>query len=201
MSNSNSNTESTVTTNNIPDEPIKKRKHNSPEESHPPKQSNTQDTPPYNMAELKLMEDRLHTSLTSSLTTSLMQNLREELKEIVNDSIKGAVDTLNRAASKLEDCSTSIQKHDEEIKGLKEKNDQLMQKVTVLETEQGLLKSKLFAIESKTLECCLIFRGISDSDWEKEPVTKQKLYKELSHTVDGETESERMSGASSMIIK
>ena len=126
VSNSNSNTESAVTTNNIPDEPIKKRKHNSPEESHPLKRSNTQDTPPYNMAELKLMEDRLHTSLTLSLTTSLTQNLREELKEIVNDSIKGAVDTLNRAASKLEDCSTSIQKHDEEIKGLKEKNDQLM---------------------------------------------------------------------------
>ena len=169
----------TVTTDSAQDETIKKRKHNSAEEVHPPKRSNMQDTPPYSVAELKQMEDRLHTSLTSSLTMSLTQNLQEELKGIVNDSIKGAVDTLNRAASKLDDCSVSIQKHDDEIRGLKEKNDQLMHKVTVLETEQGLLKSKLNAIERETLECCLIFKGIPDSDWEKEPVTKQKLYREL----------------------
>ena len=74
-------------------------------------------------------------------------------------------------------------------------------KVTVLETEQGLLKSKLSAIERKTLECCLIFKGIPDSDWEKESVTMQKLYRELSCTVDGETETEHLSGAKNMLIK
>ena len=190
-----------VTTDNTQDETTKKRKHASPEETQPPKRSNTQETPPYSMAELKQMEERLHTSLTSSLTTSLTQNLREELNGIVNDSIKGAVDMLNRAASRLDDCSVSIQKHDNEIKGLREKNDQLMQKVTVLETKQGLLKSKLNAIERKTLECCLVFKGIPDSDWEKEPVTKQKLYQELSRMVDGETEKDCITGATSMIIK
>ena len=116
----------TVTTNNTQEDSIKKRKHTSPEESNPPKRSNTQNTPPYNMAELKQMEDQLHTSLTTSLTSSLTQNLREELKEIINDSIKSAVDTLNRAASKLDDCSTSIQKHDDEIRGLKETNNRLL---------------------------------------------------------------------------
>ena len=128
--------------------------------------------------------------MTTSLTTSLTTNLREELKDIVSDSIKGAVDTLNRAASRFEDCSGSIQKHDNEIKGLKEENDKLLQKVTVLETEQGLLKSKLSAIERKTLESCLVFKGIPDSDWEKGSVTTQKLYRELSKTADGETEAE-----------
>ena len=119
------------------------------------------------MSELKQMEERLHTSLTTSLTTSITSNLKEELKGIISESIQGAVDTLNRAASKFEECSVTLNKHDEEIKGLKEENDKLLQKVTVLETEQDLLKSKLCAIERKTLECCLIFKGINDTDWER----------------------------------
>ena len=147
------------------------------------------------------MEERLHTSLTSSLTTSLTSNLKEELKGIASESIKGAVDTLNRAASRFEDCSEAPQKHDEEIKGLKEENDKLLRKVTMLETEHGLLKSKLSAIEWKTLECCLVFKGIPDTDWEKETVTVQKLHRELSRTVEGETETEHLSGAKNMLIK
>ena len=71
----------------------------------------------------------------------------------------------------------------------------------MLETEHGLLKSKLSAIEGKTLECCLVFKGIPDTDWEKETATIQKLYRELSRTVDGETEAERISGAKNMLIK
>ena len=132
---------------------------------------------------------------------SLMTNFKEELKGIVSESIKGAVHTLNRAASRFEDCSGALQKHDEEIKGLKEENDKLLQNVTVLETEHGLLKSKLSAIERKTLECCLIFKGIPDSDWEKESVTMQKLYRESSRTVDGGMETECLSGAKNMLIK
>ena len=179
-----------VMTHNSAEDSTKKRKNTSPEETQPTKRTNTQDSPIYSMAELKQMEERLHASLTSSLTTSLTTNLREELKDIVSDSIKGAVDTLNRAASRFDDCSGAIQKHDDEIKGLKEENDKLLQKVTVLETEQGLLKSKLNAIERKMLESCLVFKGIPDSDWEKESVTTQKLYMELSKIVDGETEAE-----------
>ena len=71
----------------------------------------------------------------------------------------------------------------------------------MLETEHGLLKSKLSAIECKTLECCLVFKGIPDTDLEKETVTIQKLYWELSRTVDGETEAECISGAKNMLIK
>ena len=119
------------------------------------------------------MEERLHTSLTNSLTTSLTSNLKEGLKAIVSESIKGAVDTIKRATLRFEDCTGALQKHDEEIKGLKEENDKLLQKVTVLETEHGLLKSKLSTIECKTLKCCLVFKGIPDIDWEKETVTIQ----------------------------
>ena len=190
-----------VTTNSTADDSNKKRKNTSPDEVQPTKRTNIQDSPICSMTELKQTEERLHTSLTTSLTMSLTSNLKEELKGIVSESIKGAVDTLNRAASRFEDCSGALQKHDEEIKGLKEENDKLLQKVTVLETEHGLLKSKLSAIERKTLECCLVFKGIPDTDLEKETVTIQKLYWELSRTVDGETEAERISGAKNMLIK
>ena len=190
-----------VTTDSTTDNGNNKRKNTSPEEGQPTKRTNTQDSPICSMTDMKQMEERLHTSLTNSLMTSLTSSLREELKGIVSDSIKGAVDTLNRTASRFDDCSGALQKHDEEIKGLKEENDKLLQKVTVLETEQGLLKSKLSAIERKTLECCLIFKGIPDTDWEKESLTLQKLYKELSRIVDGETEAERLSGAKNMLVK
>ena len=190
-----------VTTNSTADDSNKKRKNTSPDEVQPTKRTNIQDSPICSMTELKQMEERLHTSLTTSLTMSLTSNLKEELKGIVSESIKGAVDTLNRATSRFEDCSGALQKHDEEIKGLKEENDKLLQKVTVLETEHGLLKSKLSAIERKTLECCLVFKGIPDTDWEKETVTIQKLYQELSRTVHGETEAECISGAKYMLIK
>ena len=190
-----------VMTNSTADDSNKKQKNTLPDEVQPSKRTNIQDSPICSMTELKQMEERLHTSLTTSLTMSLTSNLKEELKGIVSESIKGAVDTLNRAASRFEDCSGALQKHDEEIKGLKEENDKLLQKVTVLETEHGLLKSKLSAIEHKTLKCCLVFKGIPDTDWEKEMVTIQKLYRELSRTVDGETEAERISGAKNMLIK
>ena len=39
------------------------------------------------------------------------------------------------------------------------------------------------------------------TDWEKETVTIQKLYQELSRTVDGETEAECISGAKNILIK
>ena len=136
-----------VTTNSTADDSNKKQKNTLPDEVQPTKRTNIQDSPICSMTELKQMEERLHTSLTTSLTMSLTSNLKEELKGIVSESIKGAVDTLNRAASRFEDCSGALQKHDEEIKGLKEENDKLLQKVTVLETEHGLLKSKLSAIE------------------------------------------------------
>ena len=70
----------------------------------------------------------------------------------------------------------------------------------VLETEQGLLKSKLNAIERKSLECCLIFKGIPDTDWEKESATLQKLYQELSRLVEGEPEAEHLAGAKNMLV-
>ena len=106
-----------VTTNNTAEDSTKKPKNTSPEEVQPTKRTNTQVSPTYSMSDLKQMEERLHTSLTTSLTMSLMTNLKEELKGIVSESIKGAVDTLNRAASRFEDCSGALQKHDEEIKG------------------------------------------------------------------------------------
>ena len=190
-----------VTTNSTADDTNKKWKNTSPEEVQPTKRTNTQGSPVCSMTELKQMEERLHTSLTTSFMTSLTSNLKEELKGIVSESIKGAVDMLNRAASRFEDCSGALQKHDNEIKGLKEENDKLLQKVTMLETEHGLLKSKLSAIERKTLECCLVFKGIPDTDWEKETITIQKLYRELSRTVDGETKAECISGAKNMLIK
>ena len=190
-----------VMTNSTADDSSKKRKNTSPDEVQPTKRTYAKDSPICSMTELKQMEERLHTSLTTSLTMSLTSNLKEELKGIVSESIKGAVDTLNRAASRFEDYSGALQKHDDEIKGLKEENDKLLQKVTVLETEHGLLKSKLSAIECKTLECCLVFKGIPDTDWEKETVTIQKLYWELSRTADGETEAECMSRAKNMLIK
>ena len=46
-----------------------------------------------------------------------------------------------------------------------------------------------------------LFKGIPDSDWEKESMTKQKLYQEISRIVDGESENERLSGVMNMIIK
>ena len=110
-----------VTTNSTADDSNKKRKNTSPDEVQPTKRTNIQDSSIYSMTELKQMEERLHTSLTTCLTKSLTSNLKEELKGIVSESIKRVVDTLNRAASRFEDCSGALQKHDEEIKGLKKR--------------------------------------------------------------------------------
>ena len=150
--------EHNVMTNSALDDSNKKRKNTSPEEAQPIKRTNMQESLICSMTELIQMEERLHTSLMTSLTSSLTTNLRDELRGIVSESIKGAVDTLNRATSRFEDCSGAIQKHNDEIKGLKEENAKLLQKLTVLETEQGLLKCKLSSIEWKTMECCLVFK-------------------------------------------
>ena len=61
--------------------------------------------------------------------------------------------------------------------------------------------NRLTQMENKSLECCVILHGVMHTNWEKISITTEKIYKELSRVVEGETESERLTAAHTMTIK
>ena len=61
-----------------------------------------------------------------------------------------------------------------------------------MEYEQNKLKTKLDSIENKGLECSVIIRGIIETVSEDTSVLMEKVYKELSKTIDARSEWERL---------
>ena len=140
------------------------------------------------------MENKLSTNLTASLTTSLSASLsaslKEDMKEMIDSSLAGAIETMNNALARMTESSNAMNKN-VVIKELQEENKQLNRRLFKLETVHTKLTSKMSAIENRTLENNLVFRGISDEKWEKEATSVNKVYQEIGLTIVADTEEER----------
>ena len=96
---------------------------------------------------------------------------------------------------------SSLQQQKQEMVCLKADNKHLTAKVLTLEIEQNKLKTKLDRMEQKSLDHCLVIRGIPEGPNEGERECVDKIYAELSNTVESPEENERLIMARRMEIK
>ena len=94
-----------------------------------------------------------------------------------------------------------IQSHNKEIKGLKDENRRLNQKVQQLTVEQRCMKKQLTKLETKCLDHSLIIRGIPEEFKETEQMISNKLHHALSVIMQGETEEDKLASANQIAIK
>ena len=98
--------------------------------------------------------------------------MKDTMKEMIDTSLKTAIDSMNAASKRMDECSTNMMSKSMEINALVEENVKLNIKVSQLETEQEKLNRRLKSIEARSLESNLIIKGIKESKWEKEHENK-----------------------------
>ena len=154
--------------------------------------------------EIKKMEERLSTKITTNKDKEIT-----EMEERLNNNIRSTIDTSIKDAPKVMQTSICtavqnnpvIQSHSVEIKGLREENLRLNQKVQQLTAEQGHMKKQLTKIETKSLDHSLIIRGIPEEFKETEQMICDKIHCILSMIMQGETEEEKLASAKQIVIK
>ena len=117
------------------------------------------------------METRLTTNITASVTAGL--------RAIIDTSVKEALETIKKSVDEAIEKNPTIKTHSEQLDSLETENILLKSKVSAMEGEQKKLQSKLYQIENRSLQNCIIIKGIKEDDWEKESTSKEKIYKEL----------------------
>ena len=167
----------------------------------PPKMSSksgtTTSTIPTLNAGLSKMEEQLHTKLTSSLTANITENLRS----FIDSKLDEALNKMTESMASLVANDSSLQQQKQEMVCLKADNKRLTAKVLTLEIEQNKFKTKLDQMEQKSLDHCLVIRGIPEGLNEGDRECVDKIYAELSNTVESSEVNERLVMACRMEIK
>ena len=146
-------------------------------------------------SELTNMEKRISENVTSRLKKDMKKmmedSMKDTMKEMIDNSLKSAIDSMNAASKRMDECSSSMMNKTVEINALVEENIKLNMKVSKLETEQVKLNKKIKQMEEQSLDSNLIIRGIPETKWEKEYEVKACVYQELSKTIVAKYEEER----------
>ena len=140
------------------------------------------------------MENKLSTnlaSLSTSLSASLSASLKEDMKDMIDSSLAGAIASMNNASARMTERSNAMNKQNVVIKELQEENKQLNRRLFKLETANKKLTTKISAIENRSLENNIVFRGISDEKWEKEVSSVNKVYEEIGLMIVADSDEER----------
>ena len=87
---------------------------------------------------------------------------------------------MTTAIGKLAEINQNMVNQNSEIKHLKDVNEKLTNKVVHLENKQQKINHKLKNIKNNVISCSVIMRGVHAERYEKDFVTKDKVYDELS---------------------
>ena len=137
-------------------------------------------------SQLNEMEKCLETSLTASLSASITANVTAGLKDLIDNSLKNALETMKKSVDEAIEENPTVKMHGEQIDSLETENIILKNKVHKIEGENKQIKQRLTNIECRSLQQNLIFRGISEEQWEKETTTRHKVYVELINLISAE---------------
>ena len=177
-------------------------------ESPPPKKHETETTEvleegAYQHIDTKLndMEKRLESALSASLSKSITKSVTAGLKTIIDRSLKEALDTMSKNVDKAIEQHPTVKQHGEQLDSLETENMILKTKVRTMEGKQKQMDKKISEMERKSLQTNLIFKGIPETEWEKESVSKQKVYQELAKITNGDTDQVKLKIAKKMSIR
>ena len=146
-------------------------------------------------------EDSKLNEMEEQLNCNLTKNISKNLQGYINDSIIGTLDSMTAAIEKLAETNQNMINQNSEITLLKNENEKLASKVVHLENEQQKINRKLKSIEQSVISCSIIMRGVRESLYEKEYVTKDKVYTELSYLCEAETAQAQLEMARRIGIK
>ena len=128
------------------------------------------------------MEGRLENNLTMNLT----QNLRS----IIDESVNKAIEKVTASVNKIIEANPVIQTHSNAIAELQKDSMKTQTSVNKINKDQEELKAKLISIENRTLENCLVFRGLPESEYEKESETRKKIKETLKNLISSNSNEE-----------
>ena len=156
------------------------------------------------LQELKNMEQRITATLKNdkeSEIKSMEERLTNNLKHTIDQSMKEAIQSLTSQSAQTISNHPTVQQNCREVRNLKEKNAKLTKQVQILSSEQNKLQHKITLMEQKNLENCLVFRGLSEDISENDYNVREKIYKELAHTFEGNKYAMNLSMAKNIVIK
>ena len=81
------------------------------------------------------------------------------------------------------------------------RNARLTRQVQVLTSEQSKLQQKIISMEQRSLKNAVVFRGIPEDMNETDYSMREKIYQEISLTLEGESPIGKMAMAKNMVIK
>ena len=156
------------------------------------------------LQELKNMEQRITATLKNdkeSEIKNMEERLTNNLKHTIDQSMKEAIQSITSQSAQTISNHLTVQQNCREIRNLKDENTRLTKQVQVLSSEQNKLQHKITPMEQKNLENCLVFRGLSEDISENDYNVREKIYKELAHTFEGNNYAMNLSMAKNIVIK
>ena len=172
-------------------------------ETEPREPTDQLDNGTYKHIDTKLndMEKRLESTLSASLCESITKSVTDGLKTIIDSSVKEALVTLSKNVNSAIEQNPTVKQHGEQLDSLETENMILKTKMYAMEGKQRQMDKKISAMECKALQNNLIFKGIPEIEWEKETQSKKKVYEELSKLTDGDTDQAKLKTAKKMSIR
>ena len=124
------------------------------------------------------------------LENNLTMNLTQNLRSIIDESVNKAIERVTASVNKIIEANLVIQTHSTAISELQKDSVKTQTSVTKLNKDQEDLKAKLISIENRTFENCLVFRGLPESEYEKESETRKKIKETLKNLISSNSDEE-----------
>ena len=147
------------------------------------------------------LEKSLTTNLTASLTTSLTTSISTNLQSIIDKSLNDALEKMTSKMTELIALDPIIKKQQSNVSFLKHENYRLTKQVSVLEMEHDKLKHKLNQVDQRSLDHCLVMKGIHEMAKENEKDCIELVYSALANTIEAEDENDHKQAARKMEIR
>ena len=156
------------------------------------------------LQEIKDMEERLKASMKENQKKELdemEERMKNNLKEIVDNSISEAFKNISTMVTSLITMHPTITSHTNNLQQLELENKKLNRTVQILVAEQSKLKEKLETMQRKSLDNCMIIRGIQEQYKETDLMLRERIFAEISNTVVGSDYDEKVEMAKKMTIR
>ena len=101
-----------------------------------------------------------------------------------------AIEKVIASVNKIIEVNSVILTHTMAISELKKDTATNQSSVEKLNKEQEDLKAKLISIENRTLENCLVIRGLPESEYKKESKTHKKIKEALKSLISSNNDEE-----------
>ena len=144
-------------------------------------------------------EDELFSRLEKRLEDKLSASLKIGFQDYDN-SFRTAVDKMTSSVNELIKSNQALAAQHTNIGSLEIENRKLNNKIHKLEIEQNKLKSKIDNIENRTLSNCIQLKGVNDELGEDVGTLTDKVYYELSKTIDAKSDRDRRKLANQMVL-